>query len=327
MASGEYKAYSAKSPNSWSLFDWACFYRYELGLSVFPIQHGNKRPAISSWEPYQHRLPAAEELSDWFAGREANIAVVCGRVSGNLVVMDFDDAKSYEEFFTNRERLKKSTLVCRTARGVHVYLRAAEPVRTFKIRELKLDIRGEGSYVVAPPSLHPSGTRYEFINFPKVRNIVVIEDLVISIEKRAKQLGADVRWSWLSREELAKLLKKARAWRGGARYSGPHPPCVFKALQGVPEGFRNETCVWLAAYFLNFRGMSAEEVCEILYGFADRCIPPLGYSEVNSCIGSVLRRGYNFSCSNYRVRAFCSPGARLACPVKKWLKRRRIICP
>jgi len=171
---------------------------------------------------------------------------------------------------------------------MHVYLRSTEPVRTFKIPELKLDIKGEGGYVVAPPSLHPSGVRYEFVNFPKVQDIMVVEDLMASIEKRARQLGADIGWARLSGEELAELLKKAKAWRGGARYSGPHPPCVLRALQGVPEGFRNETCVWLAAYFLNFRGMSVEETREILYGFADRCRPPLGYGEVNSCIESVL---------------------------------------
>ena len=327
VASDEYKAYLAKSPDSWSLFDWACFYRYRLGLSVFPLQYGSKRPAVSSWEPYQHRPPTAGELFDWFVGREANIAVVCGRVSGNLVVMDFDDVASYEEFFKAREKLEESTLVCRTARGVHVYLRSTEPVRTFKIQELKLDIKGEGSYVVAPPSLHPSGVRYEFVNFPGVQNIIVVEGLVASIKRRVRQLGADIERMRLSGEELTELLKKAKAWRGGTRYSGPHPPCVLKALQGVPEGFRNETCVWLAAYFLNFRGMSVEETREILYGFADRCEPPLSHSEVNLCIESVLRHGYNFSCSNYRVRAFCSPGGRLACPVKRWLRRRRIICP
>lgn len=62
------------------------------GLCVLPaIRRGDeKRVALSKWKPYQERLPTTDELESWFVGQTDAMCIVCGSVSGNLEMIDFD---------------------------------------------------------------------------------------------------------------------------------------------------------------------------------------------------------------------------------------------
>jgi hypothetical protein len=68
----------------------------DMGISVIPVWHGGKRPT-RAWQKYQKQPPTAAELDMWFGGGggPSNIAVVGGAVSGNLVVLDFDEVDGY----------------------------------------------------------------------------------------------------------------------------------------------------------------------------------------------------------------------------------------
>jgi hypothetical protein len=149
--------------------EYALFY-VSYGLSVIPLKPGEKVPLVK-WEKYQEEPPAIAEVQKWFKDTNNNIAIVCGKVSGNLVVIDFDDTEVYKEFFKELDAELKgiitNTWVVRTGKGLHIYLRvdSDKPVKSGKMA--KVDIKGEGGYVVAPPSLHPSGKRYEFIRFSR----------------------------------------------------------------------------------------------------------------------------------------------------------------
>ena len=52
--------------------------------------------------------------------------------------------------------------VAKTGRGLHLWYASVEPVGNMKLGTL-LDLKGEGGYVAAPPSLHPDGHRYEWL--------------------------------------------------------------------------------------------------------------------------------------------------------------------
>jgi hypothetical protein len=54
----------------------------------------------------------------------------------------------------------------RSARGYHrYYLHPGVPITNSKKKvALGIDIRGDGGYVLAPPSLHPEGAVYEWTN-------------------------------------------------------------------------------------------------------------------------------------------------------------------
>jgi len=151
--------------------DYALFY-VSYGLSVIPLRPREKVPLVR-WEQYQKEPPTLEEVQRWFKGTNNNIAIVCGKVSSNLVVIDFDDAEVYEKFMKEVEgnaELKDiidSTWLVKTGKGFHIYLwvDTDKPVKTGKLQ--KIDIKGEGGYVVAPPSLHPNGKHYTFIRSTK----------------------------------------------------------------------------------------------------------------------------------------------------------------
>ena len=143
----------------------------DLGLSMIPVKAGSKVPDLSKWEQYQKRRPKDEELDGWFT-RTRNIGIVCGAVSGGLVVLDFDDPRAFRYTYLDRKELASQTLVAETGKGVHVYARlkggGTPKGRTYRrtgkgLTWLPLDIKGEGGYVVAPPSVHPSGKPYRFL--------------------------------------------------------------------------------------------------------------------------------------------------------------------
>lgn len=61
------------------------------GISVLPAIRSEKRPALpGKWEPYKKRLPTASEVGAWFSNGHDGLCVVCGGVSGNLEILDFD---------------------------------------------------------------------------------------------------------------------------------------------------------------------------------------------------------------------------------------------
>lgn len=59
------------------------------GLSVLPTRKDTKAP-LTAWKPYQARLATQAEIERWFIASDTALALVCGRVSGNLEMLDFD---------------------------------------------------------------------------------------------------------------------------------------------------------------------------------------------------------------------------------------------
>lgn len=128
-------------------------YIYGVQVSCLPLRVGRKTPAIESWRDYQFRLPVGIEVArDWPAN--SNVGIITGAIS-RLVVVDcesFDDAKW---FWRN---CGETTCVVETPRGIHFYFKHpgehignAQRVKD-KDGKPRYDIRGDGGYVVAPPS-------------------------------------------------------------------------------------------------------------------------------------------------------------------------------
>jgi hypothetical protein len=140
------------------MLDDARFYR-SLGLSQLPL-HG-KSPAHGRWKHLTQRHPTDEELVRWFRDTRNNIGIICGPISG-VVALDADSPSMAERI--SRE-LPPTEMRTRTAKGMHFFYRLAEgqnvPPRV-RVNKMMLDVRGEVSYVVAAPSIHPdTGNRYE----------------------------------------------------------------------------------------------------------------------------------------------------------------------
>jgi putative DNA primase/helicase len=159
----------------------------QAGISIIPIKRdGSKRPPLKEWNPYRERLATDTELREWF-GRNApcGIATVCGPVSGNLEVMDFDEEA--DVIFPQWRALveaEASGLIARLSAvrtprmpsGFHLRYRTGgiTPVTT-KIATSEngkvtlIETRGEGGYAIAPGSpadCHENKVEYQPVEGP-----------------------------------------------------------------------------------------------------------------------------------------------------------------
>jgi hypothetical protein len=88
-----------------------------------------------------------------------NLGIVTGAVSG-IVVVDVDDERAHE--LVEKTCGWPRTVRAKTRKGWHLYFRRPADGSRNGVRrgEAALDVRGDGGYVVAPPSVHPSGSEY-----------------------------------------------------------------------------------------------------------------------------------------------------------------------
>jgi len=109
----------------------------------------------------------------WAQYPQANVAIRCGEESG-LVVLDVDAYKtglaSLEELEARQGRVPYS-IRAKTGSGggsLHVYLKHPGGVRISSNSSGKLgpglDIKADGGYVIAPPSVHASGGAYQWVD-------------------------------------------------------------------------------------------------------------------------------------------------------------------
>jgi len=126
-------------------------YIFGFGISCLPLCVGHKTPSITSWKEYQLRRPTAMEVMGWPDG---NIGIVTGSISG-LIVVDCESVQDATWFWDQRGQ---TPTIVETPRGIHFYFRHpgeyvgnAQRVKD-ESGQPRYDIRGDGGYVVAPPS-------------------------------------------------------------------------------------------------------------------------------------------------------------------------------
>lgn len=127
-------------------------YVYGLGISCLPLLGSKKTPAVA-WELYQGRVPTGDEIViQWPMG--GNLGIVTGAVS-RLVVVDCESVDDATWFWKSRGQ---TTAVVETPRGIHFYFKHpgqhignAQRIKD-ESGKPRYDVRGDGGYVVAPPS-------------------------------------------------------------------------------------------------------------------------------------------------------------------------------
>ncbi len=144
---------------------------FSLGYSMIPVVPGEKT-ALVPWKEYQTRKPTEGEKTKWRKEYGyANPCLVCGRISG-LIVLDLDGDEAHQTVLDRFGPLPV-TRVVETPGGEfrrHYYYKypsEAGHVHNFVggyEKEMPgVDLRGDGGYVLYPGAVHKSGGRYQYM--------------------------------------------------------------------------------------------------------------------------------------------------------------------
>lgn len=155
------------------------------GISVIPQLYKTKIPAgrllpqvedsksgktRGTIKPFRERLADDSQIRAWFKNKKLNIGLVLGSVSFGLFVLDFDhDARrsivEWKEAIG--DKLFYELPIVQTSQGFQVYLRYKDVRSTILARNEKglilVEIKGAGGLTTAPPSVHPSGWVYKWV--------------------------------------------------------------------------------------------------------------------------------------------------------------------
>jgi len=216
------------------------------GISVVPIAPRDKKPLIP-WEECQHRRGGLEEITAWWSKwPDANVGVVTGAIS-SVVVIDLDSVEAKESLkallpnfdlaIVPRSRTGKGWQLFFKHPGINVANRTGVTAG--------LDVRGDGGYVVAPPSIHPNGKVYKW---------------EVPINGELPKLPV----------ELFRLISSPAASDGNGyreRFN------TIEALAGVPEGHRDETIFRLACK-LRSADVPQDMAEALILEAARNCHPP-----------------------------------------------------
>ncbi len=145
----------------------AALHYASIGLPVFPLGIKSKVPTAGS-HGFQDASSHREHVWAWWQRDPwANVGIPTGRASGWLVIdIDGAEGRAGWERLTD-EHGQVSTLTQLTGGlGLHLvfaYPDGLELGNSPGRLPRHIDVRGQGGYIVVPPSVHPSGRRYRWL--------------------------------------------------------------------------------------------------------------------------------------------------------------------
>ena len=147
----------------------AALWYAQSGFRVFPLVHKGKRPITKNG--FKNATSDPQTVREWWRMYpDANIGFVTGN---GLMVVDVDmhgkDGKqSIKQWEDKNGPLPMNTWLSKTGGGgAHAFFKVNQKIGNKKDVLPGVDIRGDGGYIVAPPSIHESGNLYEWIQEPK----------------------------------------------------------------------------------------------------------------------------------------------------------------
>lgn len=150
-----------------SVFRDAAIEYARRGWAVHPLEPGKKEPATKhGFKDARKNVSTVTKV--WTDFPDCNVSIATGAVSGGLLVIDLDvdDEKGidgiewmYDWQKRNKKTLPETASVTTGRGGCHLYYHTDRDIRCTvgKGDTLGVDIRCNGGYVMAPPSVHPNG--------------------------------------------------------------------------------------------------------------------------------------------------------------------------
>lgn len=219
----------------------------EVGFRTFPVVKGEKVPAVKDWQGFH---------SDDFDLKRFNVGVQTGMASG-VVVLDIDPKhdgwESLNELEKEHGKLPETLRSTTANGGAHFYFvhPGTHPIRngTHIYGKPGVDVRGDGGFVVAPPSVLTDGKAYV--------------------------------WDIGSSLALAPLPQ----WLQDHSRGSVKP--AIEESEYFPEGTRNSSLARLAGSMRRY-GLTEQDILDTLLNVnQSKCNPPLPEAEVRNIARSI----------------------------------------
>lgn len=231
----------------------------ENNIAVIPVNPKTKAPYTNHGSHDASRR-RDQILAWWEVHPDANVGIVTGSANAGLIVVDLDvdSNKGIDGVAELREWERKNGKLPETWRaitgrgGAHLYFMAPDEDTRNSAQFLGcIDIRGEGGYVVAPPSVHPNGNRYYWEDDPDDVDLAQADDT------------------------LRKLLAECRTESTALAVSSVGGSTRFVTQEKIKEGGRDLYIFrWICSH--QERGDSDEAIIQgALAENRARCDPPL----------------------------------------------------
>lgn len=237
-------------------------YATKYQWAVFPVSPKSKKP-LTPHGCKDAKKDVRAIQAWWKRWPDAGIGIATGSMS-NLIVIDedVDELKGVDGITSVRawERVNgelPETVAAITGRGgSHLYFRYTGTDIKNRAGILEgVDVRGEGGYVVAPPSMHPNGTEYAWEYAPEDTELSDINDTL----RKFLQIG---------KEEKSEPFTMPERIQSGSRNDTLYRLACSLQAQGYPD-----SAIYSAVKATN----------------AERCDQPLTDEELEILIGSALK--------------------------------------
>ena len=205
-------------------------------------------------------------IKKWFGGLATkNIGITTGIISG-IVVLDIDPRHGGNESLSALEEKHGAlplTLRWQTGGGgQHIIFKHPGGNIRNSVGTLGagIDVRGDGGYIVAPPSRHNSGNYYTLPEGKSLDTPLVLPP------------------AW-----LLQLMKQG----GSAGVKSNKPPIKQVVREQVPQGQRNSTIARVSGHLLA-KHVDTRICLDLMLAFNDKyCVPPLDEEEVMRTVASI----------------------------------------
>ena len=236
----------------------------QLRLSIIPCGGEKGKKPLLKWRQYQKTLPYEGTIAIWAEKfPQANIGLITGRLSG-ITVLDSDDPE--RSLASLESEYGETPFVVQSPRGgLHLYYAYNQEKNQNGVVP-KIDISGDGGYVIAPYSINPEsqksytilkGTLADLKNLPRMRSIVseyehkrTTRDINGKIQEsqRNNALFIAAKNVVLSMHDKAELLEWINRYND-SEMAIPLKPQEVKDVAESAWRYRQEGRIWLGSVY------------------------------------------------------------------------------
>jgi hypothetical protein len=263
------------------LLEAALEYRFKYNWSVIPLSAYAKIPPKGfDVIQFRSRLADKKEIESWWADNpNYNIGIITGKLS-NILAIDLDKYKSEysEEVVLQYIPDSTETVIDRSPRGgEHLYFQFPTDFELSIHSSILpgVDYRGEGGYILAPPSVF-EGKASEWIIPPNGKPLPPAPDALLRFLKR-------------NNNNYNNNYNNNNPCAGFSQNGTEQKKTVTSCDILLNEGSRDQT-IFHFANILVKGGAKKEEILFILELLAKQCNPPFPENEITIKCNSAMQR-------------------------------------